>query len=121
MLHVQCKRCDAFALTNNHGNPDSALSCGCCTIEHSHGPKVCPNAEKHNEPCKTPTECDVHHGYLYKADGTGAEPANEGDCPGGHCGLGVKGCVVCRPVHLTLMAPVEEVIPAGVALMGGGA
>jgi hypothetical protein len=24
-------------------------------------------------------------------------PAGE-DCPGGHCGTGVEGCTVCRPV-----------------------
>jgi hypothetical protein len=27
----------------------------------------------------------------------GTRPTGE-DCPGGHCGAGVKGCAVCRPV-----------------------
>ena len=26
-----------------------------------------------------------------------------GKCPGGHCGFGVDGCTICRPVTITLL------------------
>jgi hypothetical protein len=49
MIHVQCKSCGAFAITNNHADPDSAVVCtspedepagsvsgSCCSEGHSH-------------------------------------------------------------------------------------
>jgi hypothetical protein len=41
MLHVQCKSCKDWAVTENMGDPDSALECDCCNEDHSHAGTGC--------------------------------------------------------------------------------
>ena len=36
----------------------------------------------------------------------------EGDCPGGHCAVGVNGCQVCRPISITVLAGSVVMRPA---------
>ena len=103
MLRVQCNQCQASAYTDNVDNPDDALACACCPQDHSHGLSAneCPGAGvNHGDascPHPDPQACTV------------VTPPGE-DCPGGHCGLGVPDCRVCRPVTITVMA---LVLPAG--------
>lgn len=37
MLNVKCMRCGAEANTVNHSDPDSAVVCSCCPVDHHHG------------------------------------------------------------------------------------
>lgn len=103
MLRVQCNQCKATAYTDNGDNPDDALSCSCCPADHSHGlsANTCGGAAlSHPDAACShpdPIACNV------------ITPAGE-DCPGGHCGLGVPGCMVCRPVTITAIA---LVMPSG--------
>jgi hypothetical protein len=123
-LHVQCLNCGEFALTGNHADPDSALGpgCRCCTIVHDHGPD-CPEdcAQVHDHaaaanactgkhegrPCPhDPENCPVLGGGHTAPTGDPADPSGHmvrGTCPGGHCGKGVDGCTVCRPLTITAL------------------
>jgi len=86
-------------------NLDAQLVCpdtsDCCKEDHDHG--VAANAcEGGHTTCPTPASCalwaNVRSHY--------ADPDAEGvpvSCPGGHCGLGVPGCTVCRPI--TIIVP----------------
>jgi hypothetical protein len=40
MLHVQCNSCKEWAVTENMGDPDSAVICECCTEDHDHAQAV---------------------------------------------------------------------------------
>jgi hypothetical protein len=132
-LHVQCPGCREFALTGNHADPDSALDgqCRCCTADHDHAAaaRACPGApcpRDHDpaetgcpgvhagavsihagEPCPFPPgECPVYGGGHTAPTGDPADPSGymvTGNCPGGHCGKGVKGCTVCRPLTITAL------------------
>ena len=134
-LHVQCTNCGEFKLTDNHANPDSALTCrpgaGCCAQVHDHDATCAPDcAQIHDhaaaanacpgghdaEPCPfDPDNCPVFAG------GTGSHgPTNVGHCPGGHCGKDVKGCTVCRPVTITgLRGLIGTLQPFGGGLTSG--
>jgi hypothetical protein len=42
--------------------------------------------------------------HLVFSGGGGRALASEPlECPGGHCGVGVKDCTVCRPVTITML------------------
>jgi hypothetical protein len=86
---VQCNQCRASAQITRARDPDSAVQCGCCPQAHHHGQaaNACPGG---HGPCPTPDHCPVHNA--------------PGPCPGGHCGLGVPGCTVCRPVTITALS-----------------
>lgn len=89
---VQCKQCLATASVPDGVDPHTMTWCQCCTIEHHHGQAAesCSgnNGVGHEgAPCTfpNPRACTV------------VTPPGE-DCPGGHCGVGVDGCTVCRPI-----------------------
>jgi hypothetical protein len=91
-MRVGCRQCGAVIDLPPLADPHATTWCGCCTRPHHHGRNAaaCPgnNGTGHpGEPCPemTPSRCTV------------ITPAGE-DCPGGHCGAGVTGCTVCRPV-----------------------
>ncbi len=78
---------------------DALLACppgsGCCELQHNHGDaaRACPEdhaAAGHQCAHPEPADCPVW---------AGTEAA--GSCPGGHHGLGVTGCTVCRPMTIT--------------------
>jgi hypothetical protein len=101
LIHIQCNQCGQWVTVLDGSNPGAALTCGCCTLDHNHdaAANACPGAGVNHEgaPCPAPQTCIA------------LTPPDE-DCPGGHCGLGVEGCTVCRPVTITIMSvPVEAV------------
>lgn len=114
MAQYQCKTCLAMTDLPPGADPHASTWCGCCTITgengapHHHGraAESCPgnNGAGHpGEPCDHPNPkvCVVVSRPVPAeaiAPGTpGVRPAGE-DCPGGHCGAGVEGCAVCRPI-----------------------
>jgi hypothetical protein len=99
MLHVVCKQCKAWTVTEDYASPNMALSCSCCTLDHDHAAaaNACPGS---HPPC-TDTACVFHqleegHPLL-------------GGVPAGHCWTGFdlaarpEGCTVCRPVSIETM------------------
>jgi hypothetical protein len=95
---VQCQQCLAVTQLPDGADPHAHTWCGCCPITgddgqpHHHGQAAaaCPGSggEGHpGQPCPHPNP----HACIRLT------PAGE-DCPGGHCGVGVDGCTVCRPV-----------------------
>lgn len=101
MIHIQCKQCGKWSVFGPEAgaDPDAALQCGCCPLNHHHGQaaNACPGAGINHTgadcPENEPENCTV------------LTPVGV-DCPGGHCGLGVSGCTVCRPITITLLAGV---------------
>lgn len=97
MLHIQCNQCGKWSVFGAEAgaDPDAALECACCTKPHHHGraANACPGAggSHAGAPCPAPDTCIA------------VTPLGE-DCPGEHCGLGVDGCTVCRPITITLLA-----------------
>lgn len=93
MYRVICKQCGATTLIEG-GDPDAQLSCACCPVKHHHGRAAgsCPGAgiQHTGAPCTNPD------------GGQACNVVTElgRNCPGGHCGLGVDGCTVCRPVNI---------------------
>ena len=77
----------------------------CCAKDsdpdHSHDPQSCP-AEHPPGSCPSPASCKLWLNVRANhpdPDG-GALPA---ECPGGHHGYGVDGCVVCHPLTITYL------------------
>lgn len=103
---VTCTSCAPGSPVHNDGcevgDLDSALSClegaGCCAQDHNHGQaaNACPGAGSPaghpGAPCPhpSPAACVV------------TTPPGE-TCPGGHCGKGVPGCAVCRPLAIQVI------------------
>lgn len=69
-VHVQCNNCGAWGLTDNHGDPDSAVRCvtdagdppgsvdgSCCTACHTHDEHAQYAREQHDDGslCRTVT------------------------------------------------------------------
>jgi hypothetical protein len=83
-----------------------ATGCGCCTENHHHGQaaSACPGKGGNHPgaecPHPDPVACTV------------LTPEGE-ECPGGHCGLGIPGCSVCRPLTITLLPGSVIVTPVG--------
>jgi hypothetical protein len=106
MLHVECHGCRTSAYTENHADPDAELTCppgsGCCEEDHHHGNAgaACPGG---HGACPTPDRCPVWLGMQPHLEGGNVRDASAGPCPGGHCGPGVDGCTVCRPLKITVM------------------
>jgi len=93
LYRVTCKKCGANTLITG-GDPDVALSCRCCPKDHHHGvaANACPGA-------------DLNHPDVVCSHPDGGQACNVvtplgSNCPGGHCGAGVDGCTVCRPVNI---------------------
>jgi hypothetical protein len=99
VLHIQCMQCGKWSVFGAEAgaDPDSALQCGCCKKDHHHGQaaNACPGVDAGHPgaPCPAPDTCIT------------LTPLGEA-CPGGHCGLGVDGCTVCRPIAITLLSGV---------------
>ena len=91
MLHISCKGCHAWTVTEDVRAPNAALTCPCCPLDHDHdaAANACPGS---HPPCPDGDTC------VYSA-------AEGGHPPGGHCwtGYGTKpdGCTVCRPIVIT--------------------
>ena len=91
MLLIQCNQCRAVATTDAGHSPDAAIKCNCCPEDHDHAANA--NAcQGDHDACSTPENCGVFQGAM-----------GDGSCPGGHCGLGVDGCTVCRPITITVL------------------
>lgn len=89
---IQCMQCLTVAEIPSEADPHAVQICGCCTIDHHHGEAAaaCPGNDgigHPGEPCPQPNPASC----------TRVTPAGK-DCPGGHCGVGVAGCTVCRPL-----------------------
>jgi hypothetical protein len=93
---------------------------GCCQLAHSHdaAAMACPGltGAHAGQPCPHPDPvlCPTHISSTSPAAGTPAHQVLLGgggralvseplECPGGHCGPGVKDCTVCRPVTITML------------------
>jgi hypothetical protein len=82
---------------------------GCCDgsahagLSHDQQANTCPGGHD-SEPCPDePGKClSWYHATANQRHPlyTGDPP---GDCPGGHCAVGVDGCTACRPVHIEVM------------------
>lgn len=88
------------------GNLDAQLACpptsDCCQEDHDHAEQADSCTAQHTGPCPNPTSCKLWanlRSHVEDPDAAGM-PAN---CPGGHCGVGVPGCTVCRPI--TIIVP----------------
>jgi len=96
MFHLSCNRCGGWTTVLDLSDPDSALKCGCCPVDHHHGQaaNACTGADGSGHPGEP---CHHPDGGL---DCVARTPAGE-LCSGGHCGPGVSGCGVCRPITIT--------------------
>lgn len=99
----QCKQCLATAKLPPGADPHASTWCGCCPVDHHHGRQAasCPGnggVGHPGEPCNQPNprNCPVILGQRTPPGEPGPDPDDE--CPGGHCGVGVAGCTVCRPI-----------------------
>ena len=105
MLLIECAN-GHKAFTESGADPDAALSCppgsGCCEEDHHHGRAAnsCPGG---HGACPVPDSCPVWLGMQPHLPESPLKDTSAGPCPGGHCGAGVSGCVVCRPVTITLL------------------
>ena len=114
-MKIQCNQCLAMTDLPPGADPHASTWCDCCTIRddsgeiHHHGraAESCPgnNGIGHpGEPCDhpNPAVCAMVSRPMRPGE-VSANPAapvrEHGEpCPGGHCGAGVSGCAVCRPV-----------------------
>lgn len=105
MKRIQCKQCFAEAQITPETDPHTVNICGCCTIDHHHGEAAaaCPGNGGTGHPGEdcphpNPDACTV------------VTPSGI-PCPGGHCGIGVSGCTVCRPlVHFAEVGDLQETV-----------
>lgn len=139
-MQIICQTCLTAADLPPGADPHAYTWCDCCTIRgddgkpHHHGraAESCPGnggIGHPGEPCphRNPKVCIMvsrpvpagDEGLTAAVTGNGVataggpvRPAGE-DCPGGHCGVGVSGCTVCRPVmHMAVVGDLQPV-PAG--------
>lgn len=112
MLRIECPGCGTSAYTENQADPDTGLTCppdsACCQDGHHHGNAAasCPGG---HGACPSPDACPVWLGMQPHLPGSRIRDTSAGPCPGGHCGLGVDGCAVCRPLKI-------ELLPGSVAM-----
>jgi hypothetical protein len=93
---------------------------GCCQEAHSHdqAANACPGITLGHPgaPCAAadPDRCLSHSGGHSAARDLSPEERvrRTGTCPGGHCGPGVPGCTICRPVTITLLPGSVILAPA---------
>ena len=87
-------------------DPDAAHPDCCCDgtshagQSHAEAANACPGW---HGACPTPRACPVWEGATANTRHPLYDGPEPGDCPGGHCGPGVDGCAVCRP--LLIIAP----------------
>lgn len=106
MLHIECQGCRTSTYTEDGADPDAALVCapgsGCCGQDHHHGQAASACKGGHGA-CPTPDNCPVWLGVQPHLENSNARDLGAGPCEGGHCGLGVKNCSVCRPLKITVI------------------
>lgn len=126
MLHVQCQGCGSSAyidcipgceqVIGAHiegcpmASPPVSVTCradsDCCKIDHDHqaAADAC-TADHSDQDCPDPPgKCPSHLSMQAWAHSGDVLPDHlADDCPGGHHGLGVEDCTVCRPVTITAM------------------
>lgn len=141
MLQVTCKKCQASAyvdctcppaskpagghhpfcaLTDLGSNVQCDPDSGCCQKSHSHdaAANACPGIAAGGHPgAPCPDEgsrCLVYSGGHSAAQDLAPEARvrRAGKCTGGHCGPGVTGCTICRPVTITLLPGSVNLTPA---------
>jgi len=116
MLHIECPGCHTSAYSENNADPDAALVCppgsGCCQEDHHHGQaaSACPGG---HGACPSPDSCPVWEGMQPHLPDGRQRDLSAGPCPGGHCGAGVPGCTVCRPLRITVMPGSAKMSLAG--------
>jgi len=98
-----------------HQDPDAAFDtlapgCSCCTQDHHHG-QAAGACQGGHGPCPTPDDCPVWQGMQPHLDGSPVRDTSAGPCPGGHCGAGVDGCTVCRPLKITVLPGSAQLHP----------
>jgi hypothetical protein len=131
-LHIQCQGCLTWEIVDcicppglgahvsacpvddldAQVNCAGPLSANCCKVAHNHGKAANACLGDHAEaPCSSgdPAKCSVW-----------ANTEGDGDCPGGHCGVGVDGCTVCRPITITVLAGSVQMTHANLAALPGG-
>jgi hypothetical protein len=104
---LQCNGCGTATVTADARDPDAAVVCppesDCCKTDHHHG-EAAACAGGHAA-CPTPDDCPVFGDqHQPEPDEPGAPAPARIPCPGGHCGPGVAGCNVCRPITITALA-----------------
>jgi hypothetical protein len=90
------------------GDLQSVPGCAgtCCGQDHDHDPQSCD--AKHGA-CPDPAGCKLWKNVLSHQDPSNPDaPKLPKECPGGHHGYGVPGCVVCHPLTITFL-PTEPV------------
>jgi len=106
MLLVECKGCGTQAFTGNGGDPDATLVCppesDCCQEDHHHGQAANACTSGHGA-CPNPDNCAVWLGMQPHQENSNQRDTTTGPCPGNHCGVGVDGCTVCRPLKITFI------------------
>jgi hypothetical protein len=108
---MSCGRADCAHLDPDAAF-DAAADCSCCTAGHHHGLNANSCAGGH-DPCPSPGDCPVWLGMQPHRENSPLRDTSAGSCPGGHCGPGVPGCGVCRPLKITVMPGSVTVRPAG--------
>lgn len=118
---------DACPFIDLGANVVCADGTDCCTEPHSHDAAAnsCPDialdlGKRHGgAPCPDPGSCTL---WRNSQAGAHRELREAGkpvpSCPGGHCGPGVPGCTVCRPVTITVVPGSVTAAPA-FAVNGG--
>jgi hypothetical protein len=105
--HLQCIGCGEWAIIgpDKISDPDPHVVCGCCPKDHHHGQAAECSTDHSSHPCPhpDPAACMV--------DGTGRGESPDEPCAGGHCGLGVEDCNVCRPIVITALAGAAVSVP----------
>jgi len=106
MLLIECQNCRTSAFTEDPGITLGTLACppgsGCCEQDHDHdaAANACPGG---HGACPSPDNCPVWLGMQPHLENSNARDLSAGPCKGGHCGLGVKNCSVCRPLKITVI------------------
>lgn len=126
MPRIQCNQCLKVEVVPPGVDPHTITWCECCTIKnpngtpHHHGQAAAScsgngGVGHPEEPCPhpNPAVCAVVSRPVHPDDPTdhpGPTRTMGDPCPGGHCGVGVNGCTVCRPVtHFAEAGPLDLV------------
>lgn len=113
MFRVKCDQCGRETIVV--GDPFGAEipGCVCCTADHvhdesantcsgEHAGTACPHAG--SDLIRSLVHPETHEVTEFHGDEACIAASLPGEpCPGGHCGLGVPGCAVCRPVSLIFL------------------
>lgn len=111
MLMVQCKGCGRVAFIDcPQAHPGGARSCadpGCGHLDPDYAFDLAQPACNAEGKCCDKGHTEPHRGAMKDCDG-GHAPCTDDTCPVAHeagvahCGPGVDGCNVCRPLTITV-------------------